>query len=107
MHWLKLEPKKTNTPQQHEFMATLPLLPNKYLYQQKCYTLALFKAEGEGPAYFLKTDNHSFFKAYLPYYRQRFVVTEFENGFEPDAGMEMLSGGECQSVEEPENPAEG
>ncbi len=105
MHWLELKPQLKLPEQRQEYLAKLPLLPYKYLYHQKGYTLALFKAEGDEPAYYLKTDNRHFFDSFLKYYRQRFEVTEYEMGITPDGPMVLVTGGECQSVEEPEAEA--
>ena len=102
MHWLEIKPLKKVFARDHELLAKAPLIPNRYLCEVKGYTLALYKVDGDEPRYFLKTDNHPFFKQYRPYYEKRFEAKELENGFTPDSPMTLVFGGECQTAEQPE-----
>lgn len=70
-----LKAKKRLYQVDQEFLAKAPLIPNRYLWENQNFQIALHRYDGDQMV--LSSDHPGFFKQYLAYYRERFEVEEF------------------------------
>lgn len=92
MHWLEIKVRNQVVEKDNDFLVKAPLMPNKYLYRQREYILAVYKSETEDRTYYLQTDNDNFYDSYKKYYDHRFDTQEQESGFSLPSGFELLMG---------------
>lgn len=63
-----------------EFLAKAPLIPNRYLWENQNFQIALHRLDGD--QLILSSDHPGFLKQYLAYYRERFEVEDFSGPLE-------------------------
>lgn len=105
MKCLELKPKRSLIQTDHRFIAKIPLLPNRYLWETKGESLGLFASEKRDTLLVI-TDNERFLEQYTPYYKERFEVIEHGDDYSVAADFETIFGavrfahGEIETVED-------
>jgi hypothetical protein len=105
MNCLELKPKRGLIKTDHRFLAKIPLLPNRYLWELQDASLALMASE-KRETLLIVTDNERFLEQYRKYYQERFEVTEHgddysvASDFETIYGQVRFSHGEIERAEE-------
>ncbi|MDZ7847234.1 MAG: hypothetical protein U5L96_10915 [Owenweeksia sp.] len=100
MYWLELTPRPQIYNSDHQYMATLPLLPYRFIHEKQGGTLALHGPgthNEEGP-YDLQTDHEGFYNSFKKYYEERFEVVEPGVDFSLPAGYQLLQGQVASAV---------
>lgn len=91
MKCLELKPKRGLIKTDHCFIAKIPLLPNRYLWELQGESLGLFASEKRDTLLVI-TDNERFLKQYTPYYKERFEVIEHGDDYSVASDFETIYG---------------
>lgn len=91
MKCLELKPKRSLIKTDHRFIAKIPLLPSRYLWERMGANLGLLASEKRDTLLII-SDNESWLKRYTKYYQERFEVIEHGDDFSVDADFEVVFG---------------
>lgn len=91
MKCLELKPRRSIIKTDHRFMAKIPLLPSKYIWERNGESLGLL-ASDKRPTLLIITDNENWLKRYRKFYEERFDVVEHDDDFSVDADFETIFG---------------
>ena len=91
MKCFQLKLKSKNRLTDPVFMAQVPIMPSMFLVNLHGANLGLLQKEGDS-SLLLITDNDGFIERYLPYYQERFEVTEFGDDYVVPYGYEVVYG---------------
>ncbi len=91
MKCLELNPKRSIIQTDHQFIAKIPLMPNRYLWEKEGANLGLLASEKRSTLLVI-SDNDDFLKRYRAYYDQRFEVTEHGDDLAVDADFKVVFG---------------
>lgn len=91
MKCLELKPKRSIINTDHRFIAQVPLMPNRYLWERQGANLALM-ASDKRDTLLVITDNEDFLKRYRAYYGERFEIAEHDDSFSVDVDFETIFG---------------
>ena len=91
MKCLELKPKRSIIKTDHRFIAKVPLMPNRFLWEKQGANLALL-ASDKRDTLLVITDNDAFLNRYKNYYTDRFDVAEHDDSFSVDMDFETIFG---------------
>lgn len=91
MKCLELKPKRSMIKTDHRFIAKVPLMPNRYLWEKLGANLALM-ASDKRETLLVITDNDAFLNRYKNYYAERFDMSEHDDSYSVDADFETIFG---------------
>lgn len=73
------------------YLAKLPMLPHRYLFEKMGKNIAIMEGEKDQPLLLL-CDDEAFWDRYEEYYRQRFELEEMGEDFKVPAEYEVAFG---------------
>tara|TARA_Y100001934_G_scaffold228005_1_gene274127 strand:- start:433 stop:804 length:372 start_codon:yes stop_codon:yes gene_type:complete len=91
MKCLELKPKRSLIKTDHRFIAKIPLMPNRYLWERMDLSLGLL-ASDKRDTLLVITDSEDFIKRYTKYYQERFEVAEHGDDYSVGADFETIFG---------------
>jgi len=91
MKCLELKPKTGLIPTDYRFLAKIPFLPSRYLWENEGANLALLASE-KVDTLLVITDNEGFLKRYRSYYAERFEVSEHGDDYRVAGHFETIHG---------------
>jgi hypothetical protein len=91
MRCIELRPKRSMIKTDHRFIAKIPLMPNRYLWETEGFSLAVLGSE-KSDAILVISDNESFLKRYLSYYKERFEISEHNDDYKVPADFDTYYG---------------
>lgn len=111
MKCLELKPRRSLIKTDHRFIAKIPLLPSKYIWETKGDSLGLLASEKRDTLLII-SDNESWLNRYKAYYAERFDMAEHGDDFSVDSDFETIfgsvkfSGAEDEMEEETDSEAD-